>query len=278
MTAPVRLEVMRQQLRHLLVRGLWAFLLAATTTVVLANAAVAQEEWDPRRVYMTREQLQDLLGRLELTAESPAYSNALRERTRDEAELVRQRLQEGDFQVGDRILLTVENEAALTDTFTVHRGRVLSLPLLGEVSLAGLLRAELDSTLTEYVGRFIRDPRVRARSLIPVTIAGAVGQPGFYTVPSELRLTDALMMAGGTSPTAELTEIRIERGDEEIWDEEALQQAITEGRTLDQLSMRAGDLVHVPEGGPPMRTYEWIRVLGFALAIPATIAGLITIF
>ncbi len=278
MTAPVRLQGMRQQLRYVLVRGLWACLVAVTTIIAVADSAVAQEEWDSRRVYMTRDQLQNLLGRLELTAQSPAYSSTLRERTRGEADLIRQRLQEGDFQVGDRILLAVENEAALTDTFTVDRGRVLSLPLLGEVPLAGLLRAELDSTLTEYVGRFIRDPRVRARSLIPVTIAGAVGQPGFYTLPSELRLTDALMMAGGTSPTAQLTEIRIERGDEEIWDEEALQQAITEGRTLDQLSMRAGDLVHVPEAGRPMRTYEWIRVLGFALAIPATIAGLITIF
>ena len=265
---------MKRLLRKHLVSAAMAIVAAATS----AAPASPQENWDPRRVYMTREELQGLLDRLELTAQSPAYSSNLRDRTRGEAELIRVRLTDGDFQVGDRILLVVENEAALTDTFTVDRGRVLSLPLIGDVSLSGLLRAELETTLTEYVGRFVRDPRVRARSLIPVTITGAVGAPGFYTLPSELRLTDALMRAGGTSPTAEITEIRIERGDDEIWDEEALQVAITEGRTLDQLSMRAGDLVYVPDAGPGMRSYEWIRIFGFALAIPATIVGLISIF
>jgi polysaccharide export outer membrane protein len=155
---------------------------------------------------------------------------------------------------------------------------MLSLPLIGDVSLSGLLRAELETELAEYIGRFVRDPRVRARSLIPVTITGAVGQPGFYTLPSELLLNDALMAAGGPTPTAEITRIRIERGDDEIWDEEALREAITAGRTLDQLSMRAGDVVFVPDSGPGMATYQWFQVLGFALAIPATIAGLIAIF
>ena len=88
---------------------------AVTTAAVLATPAAAQDDWDPRRVYMTREALQDLLDRLELTAQSPAYSSALRDRTRGEADLIRTRLQEGDFQVGDRILLVVENEATLTE-------------------------------------------------------------------------------------------------------------------------------------------------------------------
>jgi len=266
---------MRQLLRENLLRLAMLCVAAATS----ATSAAAQEDWDPRRVYMTREALQDLLDRLEVTAQSPAYSSALRDRTRAEADLIRTRLQDGDYQVGDRILLVVENEATLTDTFTVDRGRLLSLPLIGDVSLAGLLRAELETTLTEYVAQFIREPRVRARSLIPVTITGAVGAPGFYTLPSELRLTDALMNAGGTSPTAKITEIRIERGEEEIWDAEALQEAITEGRTLDQLSMRAGDLVYVPDGGRGIGGSEsTLRTIMYLLSIPLTIVSLIAIF
>jgi hypothetical protein len=39
-----------------------------------------------------------------------------------------------------------------------------------------------------------------------------------------------------------------------IWGGEGLQQAIIQGRTLDQLSIRAGDHVVVPEkGSSPMR-------------------------
>ena len=274
MATPVKFKSMRILLR----KHLASVTIAVVAAVIASVPTAAQEDWDPRRVYMTREALQGLLDRLELTAQSPAYSSTLRDRTRGEAELVRVRLTDGDFQVGDRILLVVENEATLSDTFTVDRGRVLSLPLIGDIALSGLLRAELETTLTEYVGRFVRDPRVRARSLIPVTITGAVGQPGFYTLPSELRLTDALMRAGGTSPTARITAIRIERGDDEIWDKESLQVAITEGRTLDQLSMRAGDLVFVPDAGPRTGTYQWVRMIGMALAIPVAIAGLIAIF
>ena len=270
---------MKRLLRSSFVRTAMSVVAVAVAAAACAAPAAAQQDWDPRRVYMTRDELQGLLDRLELTAQSAAYSGALRDRTRGEADLIRARLTEGDFQVGDRILLAVENEAVLTDTFTVDRGRVLSLPLIGDVSLAGLLRAELEDELTEYVGRFVRNPRVRARSLIPVTITGAVGAPGFYTLPSELRLTDALMAAGGTSPTAEITRIRIERGRDRIWDEDALQAAITEGRTLDQLSMRAGDLVYVPErsggfGGPE----STVRTIGYLLSIPLTIVALISIF
>ena len=61
--------------------------------------------------------------------------------------------------------------------------------------------------------------------------------------------------------------------------EYGIQQAITEGRTLDQLSMRAGDLVVVPErsagfGGPE----SLVRTIGVLLSIPLSIVGLIAIF
>ena len=250
------------------------------TIAVLAPSSLAgQQDWDVRRVYMTREELQELLARLESTALSSAYSASLQARARNETELIRTRLAEGDFQVGDRILLDVEDQEALSDTFTVDRGRVLSLPTIGEVSLAGLLRADLEPTLTEYLGRFIREPRVRARSLLPITISGGVSAPGFHTLLSETRLADALMIAGGTTASAELMEIRIERGGEEIWDEESIQRAIAEGRTLDQLSMRPGDMIVVPDRGQGIgRTETTLRSIGILLSIPLSIVALIAIF
>src|ERR1043166_2314097 len=41
---------------------------------------------------------------------------------------IRERLENGDFNVGDRIALRVANVPSLTDTFTVRGGRVLELP------------------------------------------------------------------------------------------------------------------------------------------------------
>ena len=42
----------------------------------------------------------------------------------------------GEFQIGDRILLVVEGDTALTDTFTVHTGPAITLPTIGEMARA----------------------------------------------------------------------------------------------------------------------------------------------
>jgi protein involved in polysaccharide export with SLBB domain len=238
-----------------------------------------EENWDPRQVYMSRDQLQGLLDRFEGAASSAAYSDYLRAEARSEAALIEIRIAEGDFQVGDRILLRVQGEPTLSDTFTVSGERGLDLPDIGSAPLDGVLRAELEPYISEYLARYVRSPRVQARALIPVTIVGGVVRPGFYTVPSQLQLSDVLMVAGGPTPQAELDGLRIERGGNRIWQGPALQDAIAEGRTLDQLNVRGGDRIQLPQqGGGLGSTEASVRTLTLLLAIPATVAALITIF
>jgi protein involved in polysaccharide export with SLBB domain len=208
--------------------------------------AQAMRGWNPAQLQVTRAELEELLKRFETAAGSDAYSRDLRLRAKSEADLVRARLSEGDFQIGDQIALSVEGQPELTATFVVTPSRTLALPLIGDVSLQGVLRSELESHLEGQLSRFIRSPVVRAQSLIRISVTGTVGKPGFYLIPTEQLLTDALMMAGGPGGRADLKKIMIERGDRRIWQGEALQQAITEGRTLDQLSLRAGDRLVVP--------------------------------
>src|SRR5207249_6695292 len=90
------------------------------------------------------------------------------------------------FQAGDRILLHVEGDSALSDTFTVVAGPALRLPEIGEISLAGVPRANLEAHLTRELGRFIKDPVVQARALIRVSVLGEVTRPGYYAVPVEI--------------------------------------------------------------------------------------------
>jgi protein involved in polysaccharide export with SLBB domain len=256
-----------------------AVLLAA----LLPGRSVAQgggggpSDWDPQRVLATRESLRELEGRLTLAAQSSAYSGRLRESARGQAQLIRQRLADGDFQVGDRILLAVEGERQLTDTFTVGPQRALTLPLVGQVSLAGVLRSELDPALHTALAKYYRNPVVQARSLMPISILGELGRPGFYTVSTEARLTDVLMLAGGPGQYAKLDQIRIERDGHSIWEGQALQQGITEGLTLDQLSMRAGDHIIVPS----IRRSDLERMSRIAfllLSLPATVIGVSRLF
>jgi protein involved in polysaccharide export with SLBB domain len=243
-TCPGRQQTMNPSFRCF---AMVAALLCGAVWPAAPAAAQATAEWDAARVYVTREALGGMLAQLEEAAASQAYSERLRERARWEASLIRTRLDEGDFQVGDRIHLRVEGEEALSDTFSVSVGRVLDLPSIGRISLGGVLRSELEDHLRQELGRFIREPAVRARSLIRVSITGEVASQGYYVVPTEVVLSDALMMAGGPTREAKLDGIRIERGRQPIWHGEELARAITEGRTIDQLNLRAGDQIIVPQ-------------------------------
>jgi protein involved in polysaccharide export with SLBB domain len=254
-------------------------LLALGAVVFVPRTASSQETWDPTRVYASRSGLDSLAHRFELAAESPAYSEVLRAEARSEASALRTRLKEGDFQVGDRIVLSVEREQAYSDSFTVEQGPAIQLPTVGRLSLAGVLRSELEGHLTQELGKFIRDPVVRARSSIRISVTGEVKQPGFYAVPSELLVTDILAQAGQVTTNADLGKIRIERAGRTIWDSETLGPEIIEGRTLDQLGVRAGDRVVV--GSRPRGLgafYSSTQTLFLILSLPAAIGGLIALF
>src|SRR5688572_2925532 len=96
------------------------------------------------------------------------------------------------FQVGDRILLRVQGDSALSDTFTVVNGPALRLPEIGEVSLTDVPRADIETYLARELGRYLKDPAVEARALIRISLMGEVTRPGFYAVPIDLVLPDAL--------------------------------------------------------------------------------------
>ena len=214
----------------------------------LANAsAVYSQAPAGAHEQISRDSLVQLVARLDETVKSPNYSEALRERARREVELLRVRLERGDFQTGDRIVLVVQRQPELTDTFTVAPGPSLVLPNIRPISLAGLLRAELQNHLREQLKAFLVNPEVQAIPLMRIWIEGGVTSPGVYLLPAQTLITDALIQAGGTTREARVTAIRVERGNRRIWEGEALQRAITEGKTLDQLSLQAGDRIIVEE-------------------------------
>lgn len=245
----------------------------ALTLATFGPAHGQDHDWDPTQVQASRADLEALLQRYETNAGAPAYSGALRAQAEREANLIRQRLERGDFQVGDQVALIVEGEEQLTSTFTVQRGPSLVLPVIGSVSLEGVLRSELEPHLRKEVGRYIRDPALQARSSMRIMITGAVGKAGYHVVPANMVVSDILVVAGGPAPTAELTGMRIERGGERIWEGESLQRAIIEGRTLDQLGFRAGDHVVVPEA---RRGGVWGAVQPL-LAVASSLGFLITL-
>jgi hypothetical protein len=223
------------------------FLLPASILLLYLSAgrpasAIAQ---DTRRAQATRAELQASLAELEQYSASSGYSGRLRGEKRREADLIRRRLQDGDLQVGDQIELTVTGEQSLTNTFTVVSGRMLSLPGLPDIPLKGVLRAEAQDYLTAQIGKYLKDPAVRVRTRIRLSVFGSVVKPGFYQVPADELATDAFMAAGGPAGMADPNKAFVRRGNQEIWPAEALREAIRQGLTLDQLNLRAGDELYL---------------------------------
>ena len=256
--------------RVLLVAALFAAVRVIPALAQIPGAELSQPQ-------ATREALQDLLTRLDAAAASGSYSGELRARARDMATRVRQRLSEGDFQPGDRIHLRVEGETTLTDTFTVRGGRVLDLRSAGIVPLQGVLRSELSDALTRYLSQYLRNPQVRAQALVRITIDGGVLHQGFYTLPVDVPVNDAIMAAGGPSPYAHLNKIRIVRGHEQLLVGDQVERVITLGLTLDAIGIQAGDRIEVPETNPQVEqaTFRRMQFFQYLLTLPITLYGLV---
>ena len=197
----------------------------------------------------------------------------LREQKRVEAEAMRARLREGDIRVGDRIVLSVRGDSALTDTFTVHPGRMLNLPNLPQLALTGVLRSELKDYLTLHIGRYLKDPVVDAYPLIRLGLFGEVTRPGYYFVTTNDLVPDAIMLAGGPTREADVAKATVRRGSLVLWEQGKVREAVVEGITLDQLGLRSGDEIVVGE----RRRRNWesvLRTSGYITGIVLSIYGL----
>lgn len=256
--------------------------------LLTASPANAQELTDlAGRVHATRSELESQLRNLQDMAIAETATEAQRTWARAQFAATRTRLAEGDFHVGDRIAIAVAGEAEeraggespgrtveqqLSDTFTVNLAQELSLPVVGVVSLRGVLRSELESRLSSEVARVIREPVLRAKPLIRLSVQGAVANPGYYTLTADAVLSDALMAAGGPAAGAKIKKMRIERDGKPLWRGDSLQRAVAEGRTLVEMRLRGGDQFLVPEG--TSRTEGWIRTIAAAISIPIAIYSL----
>ena len=216
--------------------------LAAIVWTLGVTEAVAQTPGsaDLRSPFVSRAVLEQQAAEAERAAMDSRYSPEAREVHRGDAWVLRKRLVDGDFSPGDRIVLMVPGEAALTDTFTVRPGPELLLSNLPPIPLKGVLRSELEPHLTTELGRYLREPNVIAIPLIRVAVLGAIGRPGYYHVPADMLLSDLVMAAGGPGQ-ADLNRSQIRRGDGTLYEGRDVDVALGDGMTLDMLNLRSGD-------------------------------------
>jgi hypothetical protein len=236
-------EAHAQPVLTMKVRQLSYISLAVAALVVLAGRQPIAAQTDvgattvqpPRSEFETRAALE---AQLQL-AESQHRTS--------EAWLIKSRLENGDFQEGDRIVVMLHSTAAkqAAETLTVRAGRVLQLPEMDDLSLVGVLRSELTQRFSQHLAKYLQDSEVRTTPLLRVAVLGSVPRPGYYYVSADLVLNDVIMRAGGPASDADLNGVVVRRGPTVIWDAQDTRTALTDGMSLDRLNLRAGDEVYV---------------------------------
>jgi protein involved in polysaccharide export with SLBB domain len=223
--------------------------------LALGNPCRAQDgagNPSPRREFESRAEI-----------EAQAKTAEAQHRT-GEAWLLRQRLEKGDFQDGDRIVFALEGNAlmpkdflGIPETLTVRAGRRLEFPRMADLSLDGVLRSELNDKLTEHFAVYVKAPSVRSTPLLRIAVLGAVGKPGYVYTLADAPLSDLIMQAGGPAGNANMGAIQIRRGADVIWNDQDTRAALADGMSLDRLHLRAGDEVNVPT----QREISWVAVV-----------------
>jgi hypothetical protein len=255
--------------------------------LLIAGTAVAQAPPGiDRRPQATRTQLDSTLVEIDKILASPAYTDELKQQKRLEAAMIRERLTEGDFRVGDQLSISLSVPIQPGGTpinnqiVTVGPNQVLQLNDIPDIPLRGILRSELAAYLTEQLKKQFKDQTVQVVPTIRLTILGGIPQPGFYQLPSDMPLPDVIMKVGGPTQTTKLEESVIRRGTEVLWGEEEVAAAITAGTTLDQLNLRAGDELIIgmekqKDLFTTLRTYALIPGLILSLAALGRLFGII---
>ncbi|MCS4166241.1 polysaccharide biosynthesis/export family protein [Sphingobacterium sp. BIGb0116] len=94
--------------------------------------------------------------------------------------------------------MTQSVDLALRPTYTVDNDGRITLPMLGNVHLAGLTRVEAIEKIRNELSQYIKDPGVNINfNNFRVSVLGEVAKPGSFILPSErVTVLEALGMAG----------------------------------------------------------------------------------
>ncbi len=157
------------------------------------------------------------------------------------------------IQAGDILVVSVWREPELQSEVTVRPDGWVSLPLAGDISAAGGsvedLRKAIDARLRD---KYMPDPvvtvSVKAVAGSRIYVVGKVQNPGEFLLNRPIDVMQALALAGGATPFADINEIRILRRNG------AQQLALrfrygdaARGKKLDQnILLQSGDTVVVP--------------------------------
>jgi polysaccharide export outer membrane protein len=159
------------------------------------------------------------------------------------------------YQIGprDRLALRVLEVPELNVERRVNEEGAISLPLLGDFVVSGLSASEAASRLEALLtARYVRKATVSIEVIefraSPITVIGAVRNPGPLEVAGRISLLEALTAAGGLSGAQGRVIHILRRADNGLSDQLTIDadDLLVRGDLRANIPLLSGDLVNVP--------------------------------
>src|SRR5690606_27489581 len=107
------------------------------------------------------------------------------------------------------------SSSAIMEGYLVDADGKIQFPVLGETSVQGMTRGELEEHLTKELREYVTDAVVQVRIVnFKVTVLGEVGGQGVIEIPDErVSMPDIIAMAGGITYTGKRHNVLVIRDD-----------------------------------------------------------------
>ncbi|MBG9389052.1 polysaccharide biosynthesis/export family protein [Caenimonas aquaedulcis] len=158
-----------------------------------------------------------------------------------------------DYRVGPNDLIDIEvlDLDNLKRTVRVNAAGAISMPLIGQVVVAGLSSQEVEQLIADrYREKYLQNPQVsifiKEFTTERITVEGAVNRPGIFPLTGQITLLRALALAGGFAPIANSSQVMLYRVND---------QRVREVAVYDIEKIRAGK-----NDDPPIRGDDLIVV------------------
>lgn len=188
---------------------------------------------------------------------------------------------------GDQLVLILTGEVELAHTLDVSREGFIVIPQVGQLSVANLTMAQLESLLYSRLSRSYSGVRrgadaptkftvsVAQLRAIQVFVTGEVERPASYRISSASTAMTALYAAGGPTERGSLRRVEVRRGGRVV---SALDvyDYLVRGDNSGDVRLENGDIVFVGPHGPRVRvTGEVVRPATYEVAEGEMLADLV---
>lgn len=142
---------------------------------------------------------------------------------------------------GDRVRVTVFDQANLTNTYAIDQSGYLAFPLVGSVPARGRTVKQLEADIAAQLRQgYLRDPDVSVEMdrYRPIFVLGEVGAAGQYSYVPGMTVQKAIAVAGGYSTRGYQDNVDITR---------SINGKVMTGRVLISDPILPGDTIYVRE-------------------------------